>query len=216
MGFLTINPETANPDIIYVILVASLWIGVTATYIPGTGIIEGITLVGLVGSLIVLTQMPTNWLAALVLVVGVSFFLVMPFLKRQYAPMAIAGLAFQGIGSLFLFNGDRSVSIFVIVLMLLIPLAYHQLVLLPTLRKFGEQPVTGKDDMLIGEHGRVTKAIDPIGTVRVKSELWTAISEKPIQAGGEVVVLERDGLQLVVEEVKRKRQQQENEQETVQ
>lgn len=213
MGFLTIDPATASPDIIYIGLIICLWLGVTAAYVPGTGIMEGFAVVGLVASLIVLSQMPTNWLSALMIVVGVSLFLVMPFLQQQYASMAIFGLVLQGVGSVTLFRDDISVSLFAVTLMLAIPLAYHQLVLLPIIKKIREQPVADKDELLVGVEGRVTKDIDPFGTVRVKSELWTATSDDVIAAGSVVVVLEKKGLQLVVEEVKRKRKPTESEQE---
>jgi membrane-bound ClpP family serine protease len=41
--------------------------------------------------------------------------------------------------------------------------------------------------------------------VQVRSEQWTARSDRPLQPGEEIVVLERDGLQLYVEGVKHKR-----------
>jgi membrane-bound serine protease (ClpP class) len=213
MGFLTIDPATASPDLIYIGLIISLWMGVTAAYVPGTGIMEGIAVIGLVGSLIMLSQMPTNWLAALMIVIGVALFLVMPFLQQQYASMAIFGLVLQGIGSVSLFHDDISVSLFVVTLMLAIPLGYHQLVLLPIIKKIRDQPVADRDDLLVGMEGRVTKDIDPFGTVRVRSELWTATSDQLIPAGSRVVVVERNGLQLVVEEIKRKRREKVSEQE---
>ena len=201
---MNISAETANPDVIYMVLVLSLWVSVTAAYIPGTGIMEGVAVVGLFGSLVALAQLPTNWIAVLGVVVGVAMFFVMPFLKQQYAPMAVLGLGLQGLGGVFLFN-DLTVSPFVIMLMLVIPLAYHQLVLLPMIQKINDQPVTHRDDTLIGMHGRVTEDINRVGTVRVNSELWTATSDDPLEAGSEIIVVAREGLQLVVEEMKRKR-----------
>lgn len=215
MGFLTIDPATASPDVIYVVFIISLWLGVTAAYVPGTGITEFVAIFGLVGSLIVLEQMPTNWAAAMVTVLGVAFFMVMPFLKLKYAAMAVLGLALQGFGGVFLFRDGVHVSPFVIILTLVIPLAYHQMILLPMINKIRRQPVSEKEDLLVGAEGRVLKDIDPIGTVRVNSEPWSATSDTPIKEGSRVIVLERNGLQLVVEEVKRKRQLQDGEEEEI-
>jgi membrane-bound serine protease (ClpP class) len=202
---LAIDAAVIDPNLVYLALVFSLWIGVTAAYVPGTGFIEVLALAGLVGSLVVLSHMPVQWWAVLLLVVGVSGFMVMPFIKTQLAALAVGGLALQGIGALLLFSGGMMVSPFVIFLTLAIPLAYHQWVLLPMLKTVSQQPTSDKDELLIGMRGRVTKEINPIGTVNVNSELWTAASDEHLKPGDEIVVVERNGLQLVVEGIKRKR-----------
>lgn len=203
MGFLTIDPATVDPNIIYLALVFSMWIGVTAAYMPGTIIIEVIAGIGLFGTLVVLAQLPTNWLAVLVLVVGVCGFIIMPFIKQQYAALAVVGLALQAAGGFFLFTNDFTVSPFIIVLTVIIPLAYHQWVLMPMMVKAGE-PALAREEQIIGMQGRVVKDLDPIGTVNVHSELWTATSDKKLKAGDVVVVVDRVGLQLIVEKVKQK------------
>jgi hypothetical protein len=53
--------------------------------------------VALIGAIFILGNMPTNWGAVIVLVLGVLRFIVMPFLKQQFVPLAIGGL--------FIFNG---------------------------------------------------------------------------------------------------------------
>lgn len=206
MGPFTIDPATVDPNVIYLAFVISLWIGVTAAYIPGTGVFEGVGLLGLVGSIVILSQMPTNWLAALMIVIGISMFMVMPFVKQQYAPLAVGGLVLQGIGALTLFDGITA-SYFLIAITLVIPLAYHQMILLPMLRRAAQQPVADKDDLLVGQIGRVTREINPVGAVHINSESWSARSEdeeQTIPAGTPVMVVERKGLQLIVEPVKRK------------
>ncbi len=204
MGLFIIDPASFDPNIIYLALVFSLWVGVTAAYVPGTGIIEGAAILGVIGSLFVLAQLPTNWLAVLVLVVGVSSFIVTPFLRHQYAIIAVGGLGLQAAGGLLLFRGSISVSVLVIVLTILIPFAYHQWVLLPMIDNLSRQPSEGKDDLLVGTIGRVTKEINPIGAVNVNSESWTATSDQKIRVGDNVIVVERIGLQLVVEKIKKK------------
>lgn len=207
------DPSAIDPNIIYLGLVVSLWIGVTGAYVPGTGIIEGAALLGIAGSIYVLAQMDVNWLAALMIIIGVSGFIVMPFIRTQLAALALGGLALQGLGGLLLFSGSQMVSPLVIGVTLIVPYAYHHWILLPMLRRISEQPVGDKDDLLIGMTGRVVKDLDPIGTVNVKSELWTATSDQPLKQGDPVIVVERNGLQLVVEKVKQKRHEYEQESE---
>jgi len=51
-----------------------------------------------------------------------------------------------------------------------------------------------------GSHGRVVSRLAPEGLVRIESELWVAKSAgAEIDVGTEVIVLEQDGLKLVVD-----------------
>lgn len=206
-NFFTINPATADPTLIYLLLVGSIWVGITAAYIPGTGIIEVLGVGGIIASFVLLAQMPTNWVAVVIVVVGLSGFIVMPFIRQQYATLAVIGLAMQAIGGWLLFDGLR-VSLFVIMLTVVIPFAYHQWVLLPMLRTINQQPVSDRDNTILGMYGRVVKAISPgsAGTVNIDGELWTAISDQELATNEEVVVVERQGLRLVVESFKPKRE----------
>lgn len=205
MGFLMINPALTDPSIVFVIFVISLWITVTATHLPGTGALEFLAFAGIAISAVILFQMPTNWLAVLVMMIGAAGYSIMPFIKHEYFVLAWGGIILQGVGGLFLFNG-MIVSPFVIGIVMLFLAAYCQYILLPALRVgLAPHATTTKDDELVGAIGRATTDIDPAGTVLVESEIWTATSDATIKAGESVVVLERDGLQLIVESLKRKR-----------
>jgi membrane-bound serine protease (ClpP class) len=50
-----------------------------------------------------------------------------------------------------------------------------------------------------GQVGEVRSALDPIGSVYVGGELWTARSKKPVAEGTLVRVIDLDGLMLTVE-----------------
>ncbi len=195
-----------DPNVVYLALIFGLWLGVTGAYLPGTGVIEVLALVVLGGAALALVNMPTNWLAVLLLLVGVSGFIVVPFIRREYASFALGGLVLQGVGGWILFNGLQ-VSPVIIGLTLLLPLLYHQFVLLPMLDKARAEPVMNEDQLLVGARGRVVKSLDPTGTIHLRGELWTATSYdgKSLPVGREVIVIERDGLQVVVEGIKAKR-----------
>jgi len=52
---------------------------------------------------------------------------------------------------------------------------------------------------VIGSKGKVVSPLAPEGMVRIKGELWVAKSAgRKIDVGGEVIVVEQDGLRLVV------------------
>lgn len=198
-----------DPNIVYVLTVIGLWIGITAVFMPGTGIAELLAVVVMGASAYLLLNMPTNWLAVIVLISGVISFIIMPFIKQQYAMLAIGGLALQGIGGLFLFTGGLQVSPLVIVFTLAIPWAYHQFILMPLLSRMHsvDNPVMDRDQQVIGVRGRVVKPLDPIGTVLANGELWTATSSENLAENTVVVVVDREGLQLFVEPLKSKHQQ---------
>ena len=201
---MSIDFNTIDPNLVYLALIYGLWTGATAVYVPGTGILEAKAFAVLALAIAVLTQLDVNWLAVLLIVIGVSVFIAIPFLKREYANTALSGLILQGIGGLLLFESQQ-VSPFIIALTLIAPFAYFRYVLIPMLDKLRDEHVADKDDLLIGEMGVVTRAIDPVGAVNVNSELWTATSDSQIEAGAAVIVVERSGLQLRVEALKEKR-----------
>jgi membrane-bound serine protease (ClpP class) len=195
-----------DPNLVYMLLLFSLWSVVTAAYLPGTGIIEIFSGALALGAIYLLAQLPTNWGAVILIVVGVLGFLVMPFINQRWAVLAVGGLVLQGAGSLFLFNG-LPVSLPLITVVIGLSLIYHRYALLPILRKHREQTDISEDDQLIGAHGRVVQPIDRRGSVYVQGETWTARSSQPLDRDDEVVVLAREGLVLVVEGVKHKREE---------
>lgn len=200
-----IDLASIDPNIVYVGLMLSLWVGVTAAYVPGTFVVEGLAGLGLLGTLVILAQMPVNWLSVLLIVVGVSAFILVPFIDERYANFALGGLVLQVLGSMLLFHSGTTVSILLIALSVVVSLIYYEWVLMPMLRRNRELALEDRDEAVIGMMGHVTKAIDPIGAVTVDSELWTATSEEILQPGEKVMVIAREGLRLTVEKVKPKR-----------
>ncbi|MBE2268990.1 MAG: hypothetical protein IAE80_12230 [Anaerolinea sp.] len=199
-----------DPNVVYLVLIAALWLSVTAVYMPGTGIVELLAVGGMVGALLLLAGMPTNWIAVLALVVGVMGFLVMPLVDQRLALLSVAGLILQAVGSLTLYHDGMSVSLPLIVVTIGAALLYHRFALLRVLSMHRLQPAMIDDEPLIGAEGYVQKPLAPVGTVYVRGESWTArledSSEQDIlPAGTPITVVEREGLTLFVEAVKQKR-----------
>ena len=203
MNIFNIDPATVDPNLAYLLLVAALWVGVAAIYAPGTGLLEVVSIGALLVSTFMLTIMPTNWAAVLILVVGVLSFIIMPFIKRQFIPLAVIGLLLQGIGGVFLFNGIQ-VPWLLIAFTIGLSLIYYQFILVPMLNRTRDEPTILYDDTLIGSKARVLTSLKPVGTVQLRGETWSAISESALEVGEEVVVVERNGLQLSVVPLKEK------------
>jgi membrane-bound serine protease (ClpP class) len=213
VNIFNLDPKLIDPNVAYLVLVAGLWLGVTAVYTPGTGFLEGLSGMALVGGLILLSVMPTNLWAVLLIVVGVLSFHVIPFLKPRFARVAVGGLVLQALGGISLFNG-LAVPWILIAFTIVISLFYHFFVLLPMLTNTKQTAVPSEDELLVGSEGRVLTPVNPIGTVRVRGESWSATSDRPLKPGEKVVVLEREGLQLFVEGLKQKRAPKETNEET--
>ena len=192
----------SDPNVIYLLLMAGLWISATGTYIPGTGFAE-IAGAGLIlGTVYLMSLLAANWLAVIALVAGASLFFLLPLLKSEWEHAAIAGLVMQAAASFFLF-AEASVSPLLIALGVLLAWAYHRSILRAILKQQHELSSTQKDEFLVGARGRVMAPIQERGTVQVKGELWTARSKSRLESGTEIVVTEQQGLELQVEKAKR-------------
>lgn len=192
----------SDPNVIYLLLMAGLWISATGAYIPGTGVAEigGAALI--IGTLFLLSQAAANWIAVIALVIGASLFFLLPLLKAEWERFAIGGLAIQAVASFFLF-ADGAVSPLWIALGLVVAWAYHRTILRKVLMQQRTLSSTQKDAFLVGERGRVVAEIEDRGTVQVRGELWTARSRTRLESGAEIVVTQQDGLELHVEKAKR-------------
>ena len=76
--------------------------------------------------------------------------------------------------------------------------AHWRFALLPVLARVRKAPPPRALDDFHGETGRVARALDPVGTVLLRGELWSATSDRPLATGVEVVVIGREGLNLRV------------------
>jgi membrane-bound ClpP family serine protease len=192
---------TLDPNFIYITLLAGLWIGITAIYIPGTGLPEIGSIVLIVSSLLALTLFPANWLAVGLVVFGVSTFLILPFFGEIWARFAEAGLIFQAIGGIFLFEG-KSVSPLLIGFTLILGVAYSRFVLIPIMHRQHNRTEYDEANQVLGIRGRVVKDLNPVGTIYVNKELWRARSDEYLAKDTNVMVIAQDGLELIVEKAK--------------
>ena len=70
-----------------------------------------------------------------------------------------------------------------------------------TTRTLQRQAQAGLPSM-VGTRGRVASALDPEGLVKIRGELWGAVSDGgKIEAGAEVVVVGENGLKLSVRKI---------------
>lgn len=199
-------PITVDPNIVYLILLIGMWLSATAAYVPGTGVLELLAGLGVIASVVVLAAMPTNWISVVAIVVGTFGFFTIPLLDRRLTLLAFVGLGLQVVGGVTLFNG-ASISIPLLAVIMIASLLYYRFALLPVLESQRTKAALIDDEPIIGARGYVQRTLDPVGTVRVRGEAWTARSDQVLEPGTEIVVVDREGLTLFVEAEKQKRQE---------
>ncbi|MCC7206262.1 MAG: hypothetical protein IT323_03085 [Anaerolineae bacterium] len=193
-----------DPNFIYLLLLLGLWAAVLGIYTPGTGVIETAAFLALAGAFVLMALNPaTSWFAVIALVAGVMWYLLTPLFRHDLARLGLIGLALQVIGGLALF-AVRPVSPVFIAITAGLSFAFYQFVLVRFLKHQASQPPLD-EEVTPGATGWVVKTLDPVGTVNVQGELWTAYSDDVLQPGERIAVIEKEGLRLHVEKAKPKR-----------
>lgn len=192
-----------NPNVAYLLLTAGLFFTILAMLSPGTGFLEILGLIMLILAGYSIYNLPINWWAMLVLLVGfVLFFLAIRRPKNlAYLAASIAALV---IGSAFLFRSDDwwlpAVNPFLALAVSLFLGGFFWVATRKILEAESARP-THDLEALIGEVGVAKSEIHDEGSVQVSGELWTASSKEPISEGTQIRVVARDGFILVVEAV---------------
>ena len=164
---------------------------------PGISIPAIVGVFALILALVSFELLPVTIAGIVLLVVGVAFLIVEAHHPALHLPGA-AGVLGLILGGLFLYDAGSLVRVSrpLLVIVALLDSAFIVVAARASLKtRRMPPPVTS----VVGEEGVVTSDLDPIGTVRVRSEQWTAESaEGKIEAGTKVHVVEHQGLKLRV------------------
>jgi len=192
-----------NPNIAYLLLVIGIWSAITAFLVPGTGLPEAIAAVCLVLGVTGLTQLPINAVGAAMIALAFVLFLV-EFKVMSHGALTVGGVVSFALGSLFLVRPTEAqpgVSLVVVIATTLATVVFFVVAVRAALRTF-RQPIFSSRQRIVGAQGVVKQTIAPVGTVQVKSELWTAVADEQVAAGERVVVTGIEGLRLRVARAK--------------
>jgi membrane-bound serine protease (ClpP class) len=189
-----------NPDIAYLLLMSGTILLTLALLMPGTHIIEGLTLIVLAGAGYEVYKLGIQWWAALILVIG-----LVPIVYAARKPgriwFLVAGILCVVAGSLYAFPGEGLKPAVNPVLALPVSLFTAGFLWVSVSKVAQASRAHPLQDLgrLIGEIGEAKTEIHRTGTVQVASELWSARSEETIPAGSRVRVVRREGFYLIVE-----------------
>ncbi len=211
-----------DPNLLYVILIAAAWVGVLALFVPGTGIIELLAVVGLLIGIGGVVYSGGNVIGLVLF--AASFGLFALAIWRQFSvpalpqpsesgaartwPLSVWALMIgaavvQFFGGVVLIGSLPGLSLVTVAVIALGSLAIFRWMLMPTANALRPPPRAGVES-LIGERAEVRHAPEApgkVGTVFLNGELWQAVSDEPLTAGEEVVVLARQGMRLHVRRV---------------
>lgn len=194
---------TLAPNIAYLLIAGGLILAALALAAPGTGVLEGLALIPLVLAGWLITQLPINAWALLVLLIGAILFFVSVRWPRNKAYLA-ASIAALVLGSAFLFRSQvwwvPAVNPILAFVVSLLSAGFFWTVALKAIEASQARP-THDLSSLVGAVGEASTKIHDEGSVQVASELWSARSEQSIPVGTRVRVVGRDGFTLIVEPI---------------
>lgn len=194
----------SNPNVVYAMLIIGLWAAAAAFYAPGTGALEVAAVICLALAIAGLTQLPTNVVGVIMIVIAGVLFAV--DLKVQSVAITVGAAITLVLGSVFLFPPDENVpqiSPWLIGSVTLASLGFFGMALFAVAHTQQMQAKVSAEE-IVGQIGIVTDPLDPTGTVQVQSELWTAITtgdDSSIDAGEEVEIVAVEGLKVCVKRI---------------
>jgi membrane-bound serine protease (ClpP class) len=202
-------PSALLPNLLYLLLVAGVWTSTLAVISPGTGVYELLALVTLGGTGVGLFFVPFNSWALAPLVLGlVSFIIGLWQRKWERVAVVVAGLLFS-LGSVLLFENDAgkaAVNPLLAIVMTAITLGFYWFAISRVIGAHRLQS-TLDPSLVLNQIGDVRTSLDPVGTVYVGGEMWSAWADEVIPPGVDIRVKDREGLVLKVERVEEEDQE---------
>ncbi len=190
-----------DPNVAYLVLVSGLLLAILALFAPGTGLLEVGALFAILFAGYSIYNLPINWWALVILLLGVFPFLIAVRRSHRvvYLVVSLIGLV---VGSIFLFRSDTGPAVNPILALVVstFTVGFLWIAARKSLEAMEKRP---SQDLsrLIGAIGETRTSIDKEGTVYVGGENWSAYSQVPIPPNASVRVLSRSGLTLEVEPV---------------
>lgn len=191
-----------DPNVAYLVLVLATLATMMAVLTPGTGVLEIFTLFMWILSAYIIFNVPINFWALGLLLLGVVLFLLS---LRKFKNLVYLGLSIAAViaGSIFLFDRPGWQPAVNPVLAIVVSVFVAGFTWIVAQKAIEADRVRPTHDLegLIGEIGEARTSISDDGSVQVAGELWSAGSDQSIPEGSKIRVVGRDGFRLKVEQV---------------
>lgn len=192
------------PNLLYLILVAGLWLAALSVASPGSGFYELLALLALVAAGVGASVVPMNAWALAPIALGMVVFVIsiygVTIWKVRQGMWLVLSALLLTVGSAFLFRsegGGPAVNPVLAFVTAIGSVSFFWVVVRSVWAAQQAEP-TFDPTHVIGQLGEARTSIDPIGSAYVGGELWTVRSNDPIPQGSVVRVVKRDGLVLIV------------------
>ncbi len=196
-----------NPNIVFLLLTIGVQAIIIELYSPGGWVAGFIGVVCVALALYGLGVLPVNWFGIIFIVIAFILF-ILELNTPTFGGLTAAGVASLIIGALVLFNSPgvptfQRISIpLVVVTSSVLGILFVGILLFSL--KAQRAPVQMGIESIIGKQGEVKSEINPVGSVQVGGELWTAELEpgqNPIPAGSRVQITGKHGIRLYVKNI---------------
>jgi membrane-bound serine protease (ClpP class) len=190
-----------NPNVAYLILLGGFLLGMLSLATPGTGFFEvgALFCIALAGYAVY--NLSFNGWAVLVLVLSLAVFIYATQKPKREVYLGIS-IFLLVVGSIFLFPGEEGSAIavnpVVATLASVLVAGFIWIAARKSIEAAFSRPAHDLE-MLIGQVGEARTNVHEEGSVQVGGELWSARSDKSIEAGSKIRVLRRDGFIVFVE-----------------
>ena len=190
----------ADPSVAYILMMLGFYGLMFELQNPGAilpGVVGGISLIL---AFFALSTLPVNSAGVALIVLAIVFF-VAEIKVASHGMLAAGGVLAMLLGSLILYRGEGvQVSWGIIAGATLSTALFFSFIVGAGLRA-QRRPVETGAEALVGARGRAVGKLAPAGQVRLRGELWNAISETEVDAGAEVEILGVERLTLRVRPV---------------
>jgi len=192
----------ADPQMVFFLfLIAVVGIGFELKN-PGMIVPGVIGAIALFLFLLAVKVLPINFAGLTFIILAIILF-ILELKFTSYGLLTLGGIISFVIGSMILFDSPLpggQIPLTSIVTVLVVLLLFIFVVVRAVIKVHTQKAVTGIEGM-IGEKGIATYDFDGKGTIEVHGELWTAISDEPVQKGDTVEVVKMEGMVLHVRKV---------------
>ncbi len=195
----------SDPDVAYILLMLGLLGLLFELFNPGSIFPGIIGFISLVLAFYALNTLPVNYAGLSLIIFGVGL-LLLEIKIVSHGMLAIGGMISLLIGSLMLIRPESNLEIARISRVLIISTVtvtscFFLFVIGMGLKAQRRKPVMGVESML-GETAETSGRLDPAGRVKMRGEIWNAVSiSGTIEKGEKVRVKEVRNLTLYVEHI---------------
>ena len=193
-----------NPNTAYLVLMLGIVFAFLALITPGTGLLEVLAVLILIGAGYITSQIGlTLWALILLIVSIVPFFYGIRKPKRGiFLAISLVGIV---IGSAYLFPSNGWLPVvnpFLVIITSTLISLFLWFTARKVLQTMQREPLHNLEKV-VGMVGTAKTSIHDSGSVQVGGELWSARSTTVIPAGRHVKVVRREGFTVIVEEDKK-------------